>query len=116
MTNRFTAIVAMLCFAAIAGCDASKKSNDQSKPGDEITSAQPAVKPKIALIMKSLANEFFSTMAEGARSHNQSNPHYELIVNGIKDERDLARQSELVDEMVAAGCKAIVIAPADSKH
>lgn len=115
MTNRFTAIVAMLCFAAIAGCDASKKSNDQSKPGDEITSAQPAVKPKIALIMKSLANEFFSTMAEGARSHNQSNPHYELIVNGIKDERDLARQSELVDEMVAAGCKAIVIAPADSK-
>jgi ribose transport system substrate-binding protein len=65
--------------------------------------------------MKSLANEFFSTMAQGAKTHNEANSDYELIVNGIKDERDLARQSELVDEMVAAGCQAIVIAPADSK-
>ncbi|MBM3967165.1 MAG: sugar ABC transporter substrate-binding protein [Planctomycetes bacterium] len=66
--------------------------------------------------MKSLANEFFSTMAEGAKKHQAENAtKYELVVNGIKDERDLARQSALVDEMVAAGAKAIVIAPADSK-
>ena len=28
--------------------------------------------PKIALVMKSLANEFFSTMADGAKSSNAS--------------------------------------------
>ncbi|XZE20218.1 sugar ABC transporter substrate-binding protein [Pirellulaceae bacterium SH449] len=76
---------------------------------------QSTVKPKVALIMKSLANEFFSTMAEGAKAHQAANQTYELVVNGIKDERDLARQAELVDEMVSAGAKAIVIAPADSK-
>ncbi len=66
--------------------------------------------------MKSLANEFFAAMADGARKHQAAHPDaYELVVNGIKDERDLARQVALVDEMVAGGARAIVIAPADSK-
>jgi ribose transport system substrate-binding protein len=52
--------------------------------------------------MKSLANEFFKTMAEGARKHQgEHSSEYELIVNGIKDERDLKRQVDLVEEMVA---------------
>jgi ribose transport system substrate-binding protein len=73
-------------------------------------------KPRIALIMKSLANEFFSTMAEGAKNHQMKHgDQYELIVNGIKDERDLSRQVSLVEEMVANDVDAIVIAPADSK-
>jgi ribose transport system substrate-binding protein len=66
--------------------------------------------------MKSLANEFFSTMAEGAKQHqSQNSQQYELVVNGIKDERDLARQAAIVDEMIAAKVQAIVVAPADSK-
>jgi len=66
--------------------------------------------------MKSLANEFFATMAEGARRHQERQPgSYDLIINGIKDERDLSRQVALVDEMIAQGASAIVIAPADSK-
>ena len=66
--------------------------------------------------MKSLANEFFKTMAEGARKHQgEHSSEYELIVNGIKDERDLKRQVDLVEEMVAQRVDAIVIAPADSK-
>src|SRR5690348_8118604 len=36
-------------------------------------SATVADKPKIALVMKSLANEFFSTMAEGAKKHQAAN-------------------------------------------
>lgn len=73
-------------------------------------------KPRVALIMKSLANEFFSTMADGAKSHQSDHAdQYDLIVNGIKDERDLSRQVALVDEMVTSGVDAIVIAPADSK-
>jgi ribose transport system substrate-binding protein len=66
--------------------------------------------------MKSLANEFFSTMADGARKHQAANPAaYELIVNGIKNETDLAEQVNLVEQMIARQVNAIVIAPADSK-
>src|SRR5712671_369731 len=73
-------------------------------------------KPKIALVMKSLANEFFSTMAEGARKHQAANAaSYDLIVNGIKNETDLAEQVNLVEQMIARQVNVIVIAPADSK-
>jgi ribose transport system substrate-binding protein len=66
--------------------------------------------------MKSLANEFFGTMAEGAKSHQAANSDdYDLIVNGIKNETDLTEQVNLVEQMVARGVDAIVVAPADSK-
>lgn len=99
--------VLVICLAV--GC----ASNDQPQAEGESGSEQA---PRIALIMKSLANEFFSTMAKGAEQHQLENAdQYELVVNGIKDERDLSRQVALVEEMVASGVDAIVIAPADSK-
>jgi ribose transport system substrate-binding protein len=73
-------------------------------------------KPKIALIMKSLANEFFKTMEDGARRHQQAHAgEYDLIANGTKDELDVGKQIELVEQMIAQRVDAIVIAPADSK-
>ena len=73
-------------------------------------------KPKIALVMKSLANEFFSTMAEGAKKHHAAHADdYDLVVNGIKNETDLGEQVNLVEQMIADRVDAIVIAPADSK-
>ncbi len=78
------------------------------------TAAGPR-KPKVALVMKSLANEFFSTMAEGARKHHAAHADYDLVVNGIKNETDLAEQVNLVEQMIAQRVNAIVIAPADSK-
>ena len=106
--NRFTLSFLLASFLlGIIGC------NGDTKP--EVKTEKNS-KPKIALIMKSLANEFFSTMENGAVEHQKENSEkYELITNGIKDEKDLSRQSALVDEMVASGVDAIVIAPADSK-
>ena len=73
-------------------------------------------KPQVALIMKSLANEFFATMAKGAEAHHATHAaDYDLLVNGIKNETDLSEQVNLVEQMVARGAQAIVIAPADSK-
>lgn len=73
-------------------------------------------KPEVALIMKSLANEFFQTMSKGAEAHATEHAgEYDLIVNGIKNETDLGQQLNLVEQMVARGVDAIVIAPADSK-
>ena len=73
-------------------------------------------KIKIALIMKSLANEFFLTMENGAKAHQKKNADkYDLICNGIKNETDIGGQIKLVEQMIAAKVDAIIIAAADSK-
>ena len=73
-------------------------------------------KPRIALVMKSLANEFFATMADGAKAHQATaGDRYELITNGMRSETDVSEQVTLIEQMVARGVAAIVIAPADSK-
>lgn len=101
------AVVAVLFFA---GCKPQATSSDASTP-----SAAPG-KPRVALIMKSLANEFFLTMENGAKAHQKAHAdQYDLIANGIKDELDVSRQIDLVEQMVAQRVNAIVIAPADSK-
>ena len=82
---------------------------------DAPSSSAPG-KPRIALVMKSLANEFFGTMAEGAKKHAAAHAaDFDLVVNGIKNETDLGEQVSLVEQMVASRVNAIVIAPADSK-
>ena len=73
-------------------------------------------KPRVALVMKSLANEFFKTMEDGARAHQQAHAdQYELIAQGIKNEEDVQKQIDIVDQMISQRVDAIVIAPANSK-
>ena len=78
--------------------------------------AQTAEKPKVALVMKSLANEFFLTMEDGAKAYQKEHSaDFELISNGIKDETDTANQIRIVEQMIVSKVDALVIAPADSK-
>jgi ribose transport system substrate-binding protein len=73
-------------------------------------------RPRVALVMKSLANEFFLTMEKGARDHQaNSAARYDLLASGIKDELDVSAQATLVEQMIAQKADAIVLAPADSK-
>lgn len=83
-------------------------------PGE--TADKAPDKLRIALVMKSLANEFFLTMEQGARAHQAAHAdQYVLLADGIKDELDVNRQIQLVEQMMARRVDAIVIAPADSK-
>ncbi|OYP99284.1 LacI family transcriptional regulator [Pseudomonas mandelii] len=78
--------------------------------------AETPEKPKVALVMKSLANEFFLTMEDGAKAYQKDHSgDFELISNGIKDETDTAGQTRIVEQMILAKVNALVIAPADSK-
>ncbi len=73
-------------------------------------------KPKVALVMKSLANEFFQTMQDGAKAHQKQHAaQYTLIANGIKDETDTAAQIKIIQQMMVEKVDALVLAPADSK-
>jgi len=81
-----------------------------------VANAQTASKPKVALVMKSLANEFFLTMENGAKDYQkQHSADFDLITNGIKDETDTVNQIRIVEQMIVSKVDAIVLAPADSK-
>lgn len=72
--------------------------------------------PKVALVMKSLANEFFLTMENGARAHQKAHASdYSLLANGIRDETDTGGQIRLIEQMIVSRVDALVVAPADSK-
>ena len=105
-----TVLVILLAALVPIGCGGQR---DGASSGPPVARSNPR---RIALIMKSLANEFFVTMAEGAKAHQAANAQtYTLIVNGIRNESDLSQQVALVEQMMAEGVDAIVIAPADSR-
>jgi ribose transport system substrate-binding protein len=73
-------------------------------------------KPKVGLVMKSLANEFFQQMDAGAKEFAAANEDLiEFQTVGMKDERDFAAQVEAVENYITQQFDVIVIAPADSK-
>jgi ribose transport system substrate-binding protein len=114
---RFLCISSIIVFliSACGSRDTEKAANDTTASSPAATQT-PAAKPRIALVMKSLANEFFLTMEEGARAHQAAHANeYELLADGIKDELDVNRQIQLVEQMMSRQVNAIVIAPADSK-
>ena len=111
MQHTLSAITAAVCLSVVISCGDPERTGRGAGQG-----SLDKERPVIALVMKSLANEFFVTMAEGAKAHQAANQErYNLIINGIKNEVDLAQQVALIDQMIASRVDAIVIAPADSK-
>ncbi|MBX3176943.1 MAG: sugar ABC transporter substrate-binding protein [Candidatus Hydrogenedentes bacterium] len=107
MKRLFGILALAMCLGPLAGCGGG--SAPESAGAD-------TKKPAVALIMKSLANEFFKTMEDGAKAHQAANPDaYTLIAEGIPNELDVNRQVQLVEQMMARKVDAIVLAPADSK-
>ncbi len=108
--TRFSCL-AVISLLVAAGCGGEQQQEQAQEPA-----ADGNDRPTVALIIKSLANEFFVNMANGAEQHQlQRADQYDLIVNGLKDESDLTQQVALVEQMMARGVDIIVIAPADSK-
>ena len=110
--RRFSFLAAALLLAA--GCTQTAQTATSPTPDpmtDTAIAKAGARRPQIALVMKSLANEFFKTMEEGAKKHEQVNEDkYKLISNGIKDEQDIAKQQQLIEQMIGQKVAAIVVA------
>ena len=78
--------------------------------------ALAADKPKVGLVMKSLANEFFKQMQAGADKYAAANADkFDFKAVGMKDERDFAAQVDAIENFVTQKFNIIVVAPADSK-
>jgi ribose transport system substrate-binding protein len=76
--------------------------------------AHAADKPVVGLVMKSLANEFFKTMEEGARKFAAEDGTFELIPVGMNSETDIDTQVAAMENFVVKKVDLIVVAPADS--
>ena len=72
-------------------------------------------KPKVGLVMKSLANEFFKDMTEGAIAYEKKRGDFVLTAVGMKDETDFDSQILAVESFITQKMDVIVLAPADSK-
>ena len=88
-------------------------------PGSTRVSTQPASAPgesekyTIALVMKTLTNPFFVEMEKGARKAEQEFG-INLIVKTGAQETSVDQQITIIEELIAEGVDAILIAPADS--
>jgi ribose transport system substrate-binding protein len=82
--------------------------------GTGIADAQQK-KPVIGLVMKSLANEFFKDMQEGAVKHAAQRGDLTLIPVGMHSETDIDTQIAAIENFITQKVDAIVVAPADSR-
>ena len=74
-----------------------------------------ARKPAVALVLKSMRNQFFLLMADGARHHQaERQADYTLTVEGVQEETDVKGQEAIIRRLTARGLDALVIVPADS--
>lgn len=73
-----------------------------------------AEKPVVGLVMKSLANEFFKVMEEGARKFAKEDGSFELIAVGMNSETDIDTQVAAMENFISQKVDMIVVAPADS--
>lgn len=76
--------------------------------------ALAADKPVVGLVMKSLANEFFKTMEEGARKFAAEDGTFELIPVGMNSETDIDTQISAMENFITQQVNIICLAPADS--
>lgn len=98
-------LVAVVFALGVAACD---------DPAPDVAEAPvKTVTPRVALVMKTLTNPFFLKMEKGAR-RAADELGADLVVRTGAQETSIEQQIAIVDELVAAGVSAIVIAPGDS--
>lgn len=71
-------------------------------------------KPVVGLVMKSLANEFFKSMEEGARKFAAADGTFTLVPVGMNSETDIDTQISAVENFITRKVDLICVAPADS--
>lgn len=93
---------------AACGQEGGKKADDGAAPAGD--------KPTVGLVMKSLGNPFFQAMQQGAETYAADNTDkFNFKSVGTQSETDITGQVDAVNNLVAQGVNAIVIAPADSQ-
>ncbi len=109
-TSRVSKTILLLC-AIMVLCVGTvfaggQKEAEEAAAGDD--------KPVVGLVMKSLANEFFKVMEEGAQKFAKEDGTFELIAVGMNSETDIDTQVSAMENFITQQVDVIVVAPADS--
>jgi ribose transport system substrate-binding protein len=97
-------VIALLCIAATTGCNRGGSTTETS-----------SVKPRIALVLKTLNNPFFNDMQRGAQQA-ADRLGVELVVQAAERETDVERQMQIVENLIQSGVKALALTPSGSKE
>jgi ribose transport system substrate-binding protein len=79
-----------------------------------LPAARAADKPVVGLVMKSLANEFFKSMEEGAVKYAKADGTFTLVPVGMNSETDIDTQISAMENFITQKVDIICVAPADS--
>lgn len=109
-TSRVSKTILLLC-ALMVLCVGTVFAGGQ-KEAEE--AAAGGDKPVVGLVMKSLANEFFKVMEEGAQKFAKEDGTFELIAVGMNSETDIDTQVSAMENFITQQVDVIVVAPADS--
>lgn len=71
--------------------------------------------PRIGLVMKSLAAEFFKSMQSAAIAHAEQRADLTLIPVGTESQTEVDMQIQLVENLIAQRVDAMVVIPIDSE-
>lgn len=71
--------------------------------------------PRIGLVMKSLAAEFFKSMQSAAIAHAERRADLTLIPVGTESQTEVDMQVQLVEDLITQRVDAMVVIPIDSK-
>lgn len=107
--NRKVALVAIATMALLPMAACGQESTGTP------ASTKPTGKPTVCLVMKSLANEYFQQMQQGAVDHVAKLGNVTLDSSGTQNETDVDGQVALIEKCITKQVQAIVLAPADSK-
>jgi ribose transport system substrate-binding protein len=112
----------MAASLVVGGSAVAFAQEEEECPPAEVTGVIPDLteelgrKPKVGLVMKSLANEFFQQMDAGAKAFAAENAElFDFETVGMQDERDFAAQVAAIENYITKQFDVIVIAPADSR-
>lgn len=126
-SSRSVLIVLVLILMLVSSCEKSRKtgisgeenSGSTSSGGNTAVALPAAVptgkaqRPRILLVMKTLANPFFIEMEKGAREAEKQ-LGIELVVKTAAQETSIPQQITIMEEAVRDKFDAIVLAPGDS--
>src|SRR5664279_2934373 len=111
----------------VSACSSSKKSStaptsaaaapttSAAATAASTTAAAGDAPVKVGLVVKTLTNPFFVAMQKGAQAAAAKIPGVTLLTGAGKTDSDNAGQVTVVENMINAGAKGILITPADSK-
>jgi len=109
----------LFCAALLGGCGDSGKASVSTvaqPPAEQTEKTQPShAQSRVGLVMKTLTNPFFIAMERGARRAEKA-LNVELLVKTAAQETSIEQQIQIVEDMIADGVNAIVIAPGDSQR